>query len=402
MIQRLSKLFNALRNGRAPGVFVGSWSRGPRLTTLLAGQILVLLIAASCTRLGTPVGWSGGAVADETLYVGTQEGEIRAVAVGASADSEFRTKWTQPLGADEEIVAVYGTPAISGETLYVGGYDGRLYSVSLADGEIGWQEKVGAGGGPIVASPVVSGDLVLVGSSDGHLYALERTDGFEIWRFETKNKVWSTPAVADGTAFVGSLDQHLYAVNIEEGTEKWRFRAKAAIAASPVVANGRVHFGAFDSVFYAIDIESGREAWRFDGASSWFWARPVATDDTIYVPSLDGNLYALDIDDGNIRWLFPTGSPIVGSPVIVGGALAIPSKDNGVFLLRLRDGELQDQCVVDGALRASLAAHDNVIYLSDDGHAIRSLEVNRDSNLIEGWELLTNEAENEFSRWRCG
>ena len=44
----------------------------------------------------------------------------------------------------------------------------------------------------------------------------------------------------------------------------------------------------------------------------------------------------------------------------------------------------------------------NASLMSDDSHAIRSLEVNRDRNLIEGWEVLTNEAEDEFSRWRCG
>ena len=401
MIQCLSGRFGTLRRRHGPSTSAGLRSRRSKLTALLAAQILVLLAVASCTRLGTPIGWSGGAIADDTLYIGTQEGEIRAVDIGTEVDGRFRTKWIRALGTEDDLIPVYGTPAISDETLYVGGYDGRLYSLALADGELGWQERVGVSGGPIVGSPVVSGDLVLVGSSDGYLYALERVDGFEKWRFETGNKIWSTPVVTDGTAFVGSLDQHLYAVDLEDGTEKWRFRAQAAIATPPVVANGRVHFGAFDSVFYAVDVESGNEVWRFNDANNWFWARPAVTDDTIYVPSLNGNLYALNIEDGNLRWRFPTESPIVGAPVIVGDNLAIPSKDNGVFLVRLRDGELQDQCIVDGALRASLAAHDNVIYLSDDSHAIRSLEVNRDRNLIEGWEVLTNEAD-EFSRWKCG
>ncbi|MDP7579489.1 MAG: PQQ-binding-like beta-propeller repeat protein [SAR202 cluster bacterium] len=376
--------------------------RQPSLANLLIVQIFFLLFIVSCARVGTPVGWPAGVIASDTLYIGTQDGEIRAVNIGPNADDLLLAQWTRVLGTEDDLVSVYGTPAVSGEFLYIGGYDGRLYSILISSGELNWQEKVSSSGESIVGSPVVNNSLVFVGSSDGNLYALEKIDGFEKWRFETGNKIWSTPVVNEGIVFFGSLDQHLYAVTIENGAEKWRFKANGGIATPPIITNGNVHFGAFDSVFYAIDIESGREEWKFEGANNWFWARPAVADNTVYVASLDGNLYALGTEDGRVRWLFSTESPIIGSPAIVGDNIAIPSKDNGIFLVRLRDGEIQDQCAIDGSLRASLTVHGNVIYFSDDNHTIRSLEVNRDRNLVEGWELHTSESVDEFSRWKCG
>jgi len=372
------------------------------VTNLLIVQIFILLFMVSCAGVSTPVGWSAGVVANDTLYIGTQDGEIRSIQIGPNTGDPSPLEWTHTLGTEDNLVSVYGTPAISGEFLYVGGYDGRLYSLLLSNGEQNWQEKVSSNGESIIGSPVVNNDFVFVGSSDGNLYALEKTDGFERWRFETDNKIWSTPVIAGDTVFVGSLDQHLYAVTIGNGSEKWRFQTNGGIATSPIIADGRVHFGAFDSVFYAIDIESGLEEWRFEGANNWFWARPAITDDNIYVASLDGTVYSLRIEDGQISWLFSTESPIIGSPAIIGDNIAIPSKDNGIFLVRLRDGELQDQCAIDGSLRASLTIHDNVIYFSDDKHTIRSLEVNRDRNLVEGWELHTDEPVDVFARWKCG
>ena len=379
-----------------------------RAAAAIAIQAALLFALVGCANLSTPVGWSAGAVADSTLYVGTVEGEIRAVDLNADAEGRSRTLWSCGLRGGDESTAIYGTPHIVGGSLYVAGYDGRLYTLSLDTGELSCDERVvqdyrvGQPDAPIVGGPTVVDDLVLVGSSDGKLYALDAADGFEEWSFTTQDKIWSTPVVSNGVAYLGSLDQHLYALNIEDGSERWRFPAKGAIATTPLVARGRIHFGAFDSVFYAVNVESGRESWRFRGSDGWYWGAPVATETAIYVPSLDGKLYALNIDTGELLWAYPTESPIIGSPVIVGENIAIPSKDNGVHLVRLIDGEFQDQCAVDGRLRAGLTAHDGVIYLSDDGHAIRSLEVNRDRNLVEGWEFRTNEPENGYGRWTCG
>jgi outer membrane protein assembly factor BamB len=358
--------------------------------------LLLLLVLAACTQVGTPEGWSQGVVAGETLYIGTMEGDLVALDINTR-----RCIWSYELrGEDEKTHAIYGAPAIAGETLYVGGYDGLLYALPL-DVEVNetcgdiqdiWKVKVGDGE-PIVGGPVVADGLVLVGSSDGMLHAFDATDGTRIWTFPTDNKVWSTPAVADGVVYFGSLDQNLYALNLKDGTEVWPspFSAGGAIAATPLIANGRVYVGAFDAVFYAVDARTGVEVARFEGASKWYWGGAVATEDMVFAPSLDGNVYALDIDTLERRWTLETEGPIVGSPVIVGDRIVVPSKDDRVRSVRTQDGSDEFFCDAEDDIVASLTVHEGVIYFPARDHSIHALTIGSDGSLSEMWVMFTND-----------
>ena len=372
--------------------------------------LIALLGLAACARVGAPEGWSGGAISGDTLYIGTIEGDLRALdlrteegAVTGDLLWIFDLK-EQSQGAENPAdAALYGTPVISGDRLYVGGYDGYLYALSLDTGELLWDEPVGDAD-HIVGGPAVADGVVLVGSSDGNLYAFDESDRFLKWSFPTGNKVWSTPVVAEGVVFFGSQDHNVYAVELAQGTEVWRFPTKGAVTAAPVVVAGRVYVGSFDSVFYAIDAATGVEVARFEGAESWYWGGAVASDGAIYAPSLDGSLYALDLDTLEPVWPTPlqTDGPIIGSPVIVGDRIAVPSRDGGVYLVRLVDGTFEDQCGLDGKLRASLAARGDVIYVSAD-HSVRELKIDGAGNLVGGWEHRTDTDEDPVSgRWRCG
>jgi outer membrane protein assembly factor BamB len=356
---------------------------------------MVLLALVACSRV-VPEGWSQGAVAGETLYIGTMEGDLRALDINTR-----RCIWRYELrGEDPGTHAIYGTPAIAEETLYIGGYDGLLYALPLdveveetcGEAQEIWNVSVG-GGEPIVGGPVVANGLVLVGSSDGNLYAFDATDGARRWVFPTVNKIWSTPAVADGVAYFGSLDHNLYAVNLRDGTEAWPspFSAGGAITATPLIANGRVYVGAFDGIFYAIDARTGVEAARFEGASNWYWGGAVATEDMVFAASLDGNLYALDINTLERRWTLEADGPIVGSPVIVGDRIAVASKDDRVRLVRTQDGTDEHFCDAEDDIVASLTAHEGVIYYPAKDHSIHALTVGRDGSLSEKWVRFTND-----------
>jgi outer membrane protein assembly factor BamB len=361
---------------------------------IVAAQLAVLLALAACARLGVPEGSSQGVVVDDTLYIGTMDGDLRALDIGTG-----ETVWSFELRGEEPANrAIYGSPAVAGDALYIGGYDGILYALPLDGGDGGdqvreiWDVIVG-GGEPIVGSPVIADGLVLVGSSDGSLYAFDTSDGSFRWSFPTGNKIWSTPAVADGVAYFGSLGHKVYAVSVEDGIEVWPspFEAQGAITATPLIVNGRVYVGAFDSVFYAIDAGTGREVRRFEGASKWFWGGAVAAGDTVYAPSLDGNLYALDIDTLELRWTLETGGPLVGSPVVVFDRIAVPSLDGWVRIVGLGEGLGEQKCNVGAKLRASLTVHQDVIYLAAGDHSIRALRVKSNGNPDEEWVHRTDE-----------
>ena len=155
-------------------------------------------------------------------------------------------------------------------------------------------------------------------------------------------------------------------------------------------------------MFYAIAANTGVGVGRFERAKLWYWGGAVASGSTIYAPSLDGNLYALDLDTLELVWALQTDGPIIGSPVIVGDRIAVPSRDGGVYLVRAADGRFEDQCDLDGNLRASLAARGDVIYVSTD-HSVRELRIDDVGNLVGGWKHQTDTDEDPVSRsWRGG
>ena len=351
---------------------------------LMAAQLLVLLSLVACARVGSPEGWSAGVVTDEALYIGTREGDLRALAT-----STGDTLWKFELrGENSDDRAIYGPPVIADETLYFGGYDGILYALSL-DGDELWDTRVG-NGDHIVGGPVVAAGKVLVGSSDGSMYAFDAFDGSRQWVFPTENRIWSTPAVEDGVVYFGSLDHNVYALNLDDGSLLWRFPAKAAVTAKPLVANGRVYVGSFASIFYAIDAQTGSQVWSFDGAKRWYWGGAIADEETIYAPSLDGNLYALDLDTGQLQWTLQTEGAIVGSPVFVGDRIAVSSLDGRVWLASLNDGADEQQCNIGSKLRASPVEHESYLYVSATNHSVRRLFVKPNGNPDEEWVHLTN------------
>ena len=337
------------------------------------------LLITGCVRPGTPQGWSGVAIENDQLYVGTQDQDVRAL----NAETG-QTIWEFNLrGEVEADRAVYGTPAISDGVAYVGGYDGMLYALNLANGNDLWDATVG-NGEAIVGGAAVGGGLVFVGSSDGFLYAYDAEDGVFQWRFPTGNFIWATPAVANDRVYFGSMDQKVYALDLD-GQLIWEFPTGGAVTAEPLVEDGRVYIGSFSSDFYALDAENGNMIWKFPDANNWYWSRAVTNGDTLFVGSTDGNLYALDAGTGRLRWVFPTNGSIVGSPALIGDRVAVGSTDGRVRLVRQQDGLDETQCNVGADIKAPLTAQGNSLFFRSSDRSIRALEISPNGNPDEIW-----------------
>ena len=280
-------------------------TRSRLLLVLLAAGLLLV----ACTRIGVPEGWPTAAVDGDTIYVGTMDGDFRAI----DLDSGL-TIWRFELKGEEGRRAVYGPPALYDGNVYFAGYDGMLYALTSERVEI-WDPREVGNASPIVGGPAAADGLVFVGSSNGKLYAFDAEDGSPEWAFPTGNRVWSTPVAEDGVVYFGSLDHNVYALDVTDGSEKWRFDARGGVTAKPLLHDGRVYVGSFASVFYALDAETGAEIWRFDGADGWFWGGAAAGDGLVFAPSLDGKVYALDSRSGDLQWQFDrSGGPIIGIP----------------------------------------------------------------------------------------
>ena len=314
---------------------------------LISGRLLLLLVMLAlsgvtvfgCTPVGAqPKGWSGGAIADGTLFFGSMEGQVVAVNTSDGGRPWDPVTLETPtstglLGCTpvSSLVVFYGTPAVAGDLIYVGGYNGKVYAINSSSGALRWVYPREGRLGSIVGGPVVAFGKVYIGSSDGKVYALDAITGDWEWEFQTGNKIWSTPAIDGETLYIGSFDKKLYALNAIDGSEKWEpFETAGAIISTPVIYNNTIYFGSFDRHMYAVNVADGSLRWKFPGGN-WFWAKAVALNNTVYAPCLDGKVYALNAESGSKVTEFDLGSSIPSSPVLVGSSIIVATEGGGVF-----------------------------------------------------------------------
>jgi outer membrane protein assembly factor BamB len=194
-----------------------------------------------------------------------------------------------PLAFRQALGPVASSPAIGGDgTIYVGTTDGKLAAVA-GDGSVRWTALTGDTRG---SSPAIARDgTIYVGSSDRRLYAF-RPDGQALWSFEAGAPIDASPVVGgDETVYVGSRDGVLHAL-LPDGKERWVYAAGGALTSAAAVRGGVVYVGSDDKKLHAVDTVTGKGRWTY--ATLGAVATPVvASDGTIFAGSADGRLYAL-------------------------------------------------------------------------------------------------------------
>jgi outer membrane protein assembly factor BamB len=310
----------------------------------------------SVARVGGPLG--GDSLAspaigpDGTIYIGTRDGRLFAVATNGKKEWVFKvhgSKSQTPADNPQASAprrrrnlfanAIYYPPAIGADgTIYVGDYNGNVYALTPR-GKLKWSltldsvvaDPLTIGGDGIIYVPTITSLYALIdggtaasvkwsfdagsganvtsagiapdgtvyfgssnysGSDNGNLYALNR-DGTEVWVFATSGPIAiSPPAIgADGTIYVGSDDTNLYAVN-PDGTERWTFSTGAAVESTPAIAaDGTIYVGGPYQLFALTDGGQGSvtEKWAVDTNPLGFSAPAIGADGTIYVGANSAN-----------------------------------------------------------------------------------------------------------------
>jgi outer membrane protein assembly factor BamB len=362
----------------------GKWPAG-RILVLMAMRRVIGLVGFGCVQGLQSVGWSGGAVSDGTLFVGSKEG--RLVAVDLADESR---QWAEPLKASAQTgglfgcspaygggcgtgasgVAIYGIPAIGEELVYLAGYNGKVYAYTKDTLAMRWVYPREGYLEPIVGGVVVAQDKIFFGGSDGNVYALDAVNGDKLWEFPIGDKIWSTPVVSDSTVYIGSFDKKLYALSIDDGSKKWEFETEGSIVSTPLVDNGVVYVGSFDRHLYAVDATTGKQIWQFPATDedenkpeNWFWARPVLYDDTIYAACLDNKVYALKAATGDKVTEFDLGSPVSSEPVVNNGTIIFASRDGLVQAVDTVDNSVKQLAEIEEEIYGPLCLNDGVVYI---------------------------------------
>lgn len=337
------------------------------LVVLLLGGLVVVGCVGGTT---VPRGWSGGAIVDGTLFIGSMEGKL--VTISTADGSRLRAVSLEVLAPSgglgcsapaPQAVAIYGSPAVSDNLVYVGGYNGIVSAFAFDRDEPRWvYPRQGSISGNIVGGLAVAHGKVYFGSTEGKVYALDAAEGYKQWEFENTGKIWSTPAVDGDMLFIGSFDKKLYAIDTTTGKEKWQFATEGAIVSTPVIYNNTVYIGSFDRYLYALDATDGSPKWKFP-AESWFWAKPVVNGNIIYAASLDGKVYALDVANGDKLAEFALGSPVSSTPVLVGNSVIVATEDGVVYTLASDINQPKRLASLSEKVYAPLAASQGIIYV---------------------------------------
>jgi outer membrane protein assembly factor BamB len=362
---------------------------------------MLLAVVGGLTGLGCikglqAVGWSGGVIADGTLFVGSEEGRLVAInmADGSRQWSEALTKPSSGgfgcaapaagggCSAAPAGVAIYGTPAVADSLVYIGGYNGKIYAFNSSSLALRWvYPREDYLDEPVVGGPAVAQGKVYIGDSDGKLYALNAETGDREWEFTTGDKIWATPAIDGDILYIGSFDKKLYALNAADGSKRWEFKAEGAIAAIPLVYNNTVYIGSFDRYLYAVSADNGNLKWKFMGGN-WFWAEPVAYDGNIYAGCLDGKVYVLDAETGDeIIDAFDLGSPVSSSPVVVDGSVIFASQKGVIYAINTSSNEIRQLADVGKNVYGPLLANEGVVYVHTQDLTLHPIDASTGAEL---------------------
>ena len=371
---------------------------------------LLPLILVSCISGYAQLakGWSGTAVHEGIIYVGTIDG--RVVAINSSTENLEWSYSTTPVtapssglscGQTSAPTAIYGTPVVDRDIVYIGTYSGQVLALNMLArsqnltfpqqryGEWEWDCPIdNAKSNAIVADLLVREDAIYVSSSNGRVYSLDKEFGDLNWESnvldETHRKLWTSPVISGDTLYFSTYDGHIYALSLETGELlDWSSKSDVGFASSPVIYEDTIFLGSFDRYLYAVKIGSDVPMWKFpqeEPAGNWFWASPIVNEDIVYAGCLDGRIYAIEAKTGGKLWEFNAGNPIVSSPVLVDNLLIVTDESGTVYVFDL-SAELGDEAVplktisIGADVRSSFCAQEGLVYIRGEDNWIYVVDV---------------------------
>jgi outer membrane protein assembly factor BamB len=313
----------------------------------------------------------GGAAVDPAtglVLTATRDGWLHAVRPDGTLAWEYRTGATAP-----------GTPNVDGDTVYVGTSEGVLHAVAIDTGKARWRyeakEELGT-------RPVVSDGTVYVASFQDTLFAVDARTGAWRWHHRREGREGMSirgaagAVVGGGAVFAAYSDGYVAALDPGNGQTRWE-RLVAPVGDQLDVDGlaldgGRLYAAAYSGAVLALDAATGKTIWSFaapgatrvslaagvvvaatttavhglsavDGTPLWSaplggapWSDPAVAGKWVLVPSGFGGLRWLEAASGRTLRVFDPGSGVAGSPAVRGSRVYVLSNGGTLFALDLR------------------------------------------------------------------
>jgi outer membrane protein assembly factor BamB len=196
---------------------------------------------ATAGRMDSP-----GAIADDRLYIGADDGLMHCFALPPEA--EPREVWAVPVAG-----GFNGGPVAEDDTLYVASTEGELVSLALGDGAVRWRLRLADA--PLSTTPALSNGRLYVGGDDSRLHVVT-TEGRLVHSLAVGGQVRSSPAVAGDAVLFGSDDGKFHVVSGRESAFVYDTGYGSPISASPLTVADRVVFASRNGSVYCMRLIS--------------------------------------------------------------------------------------------------------------------------------------------------
>ncbi len=293
----------------------------------------------------------------------------------------------EPWFSDGISARISGGLTVSYETLFFGTENGEVMALDVTTGDVKWKSEVK---GEVLAAPVVDSGVVVVNTGAGTMIALDAGTGEQKWTYESEVpplslRGISAPAAAGGGVLAGTANGKLVVNIIESGQTAWEQAITSPSGATelerivdidsqPLVLGGVAFVISYDGTLAAVELRSGRVIWKREYQSY----RRITTDNTnLYLVDVKSNVYALDRRNGVELWSQGqlkgrtlTGAVPVKEYVVVGdnwGYLHWLDKKDGTIVSRLEVGDDDE----DESIYTEPVVVDDIIYTQTrDGRVV--------------------------------
>ena len=229
-----------------------------------------------------------------------------------------------------------------------------------------------------------------------------------LWRFKTKDRIYSSPKIEWDIIFFGSGDHSFYAIDKTKGQKIWEFKTGGAIHSSPFISDNLVCFGSADGSLYALDKVNGHIVWKFDSGGEkmydlwdYYLSSPIGDNNTIFWGCGDGNLYAIEKNTGKLKWNFMTDGIVHASPVMKDNTIFIGSFDGNFYSINKENGSLNWKFKTVGAsyfprgeIQKAALIEEDVVYFGSRDYNVYALDAKKGTGKWnmkqpQGWIIAT-------------
>ncbi|MBU2511679.1 PQQ-binding-like beta-propeller repeat protein [bacterium] len=177
----------------------------------------------------------------------------------------------------------------------------NVYAFDIQTGETEWTN---GGFGTNAASAMLTSDhpygAVIIGGYDGILRAFGQKDGFQIWKFGTRDHIYSSPAqLKDGTIIQPSTDGTVYAIDPKNSKVIWAYDTKEPIRSSPAIdGNDNIYFGSGEGRLFCLNPD-GTLRWAYqliDNVRNDINGSPGLGNHGVYIAGENGGIFFVPYD----------------------------------------------------------------------------------------------------------